>query len=357
MKLYIEKDYISGDIDYFNDNCSGTLSGKLLSDTKLELSETITKGSDICANGKHLFTLKNNIIYKANYYYLEGSKNTVIINKYSFTPKPNIWENIALKLKIERKNNDIKLLEDSLSEPKRLLEEAQEDKRQAQYLLDNNHTEVYKGGQCIELPLAEPKPEPFFDTQEKARNYALAYCSVSFGCRIGIELARDKLDTAAKRFLASQSCSLMVKNYIREGTLLDETMFNLLDAVSYEGCEEEGDGIFSGLIQGGSCIMSGATRLARVGQYINCIDYKTKEFHNTYLDWKNEPIKKKTACEKDLKVVKETPKIVAKYNDELHKIRDKITVKNKELEQLKRELKKVLLLRKKQSELIKELTK
>ena len=51
MDLYIHNNNISGKVDYFNDNCSGLIRGKVLSNDKLQLSEIIGEGSDICANG------------------------------------------------------------------------------------------------------------------------------------------------------------------------------------------------------------------------------------------------------------------------------------------------------------------
>ncbi len=354
MNLNIKNNRITGNINYFNDNCSGTVSGKILSKTQLRLSETITKGADICDNGTYLYDLQYQIISKASHYILEDDKHSVIINQYTFTPEPKIWNNVILKDKISQIETDIGNLENQMIKPKELIKEAKKKKQQSQYYLDNNHS-IYTDGQCIEPALETPPPDPLFDTREKAKKYALAYCSVSFGCRVGVELARDKLDTAAKRFLASQSCTLMVRTYQKQNTLLDETMFNLLDAVSYAGCSNDSDDIFSALVQGGSCIMSGATRLARVGQYMNCIDYKTKEFHNTYLDWKNAPKKKKTACDEDLKIVNETPKIIAKYNEEINTIQDKISTKHKQLQQLKNKLDKISSFRKKQSALIKQL--
>ncbi len=355
MKLYIEKEYISGEIDYPNDNCSGTIDGKIVSDTELKLSETITKGSDICANGTHLYSFKHHIISKANYYHLENIKNSVVINSYKFKPKPNIWGNISLKLAIENKETEIKTLKSKLIQPRLFIEEAKKKKQQAQYHLDHNHTKVYQDKQCIAPPLETPKPEPFYDTEEKAKLHALAYCSVSFGCRVGIELAREELDTTAKRFLASQSCTFMVRTYQEEGTLLDATMFNLLDAVSYAGCDSESDDIFSAILQGGSCVMSAATRLARVGQYMHCIDYKTQAFHNPYLDWKNEPKKKKMACERQVKIVNETPKIIKQYNEDISNLKQEIELKEAEKKQLEKNLRDVVELRKKQSILLEKL--
>ena len=147
------------------------------------------------------------------------------------------------------------------------------------------------------------------------------------------------------------------QSYQEKNTLLDETMFNLLDAVSYAGCEDESDGLFSAIVQGGSCVMSAATRLARVGQYINCIDYKTQEFHNTYLDWKNEPEKQKSACEKDLKVVQDTPKIVASYHEEIFNLNNEIKLKQEQKTHLKNKLNSMRELRKKQSTLLDTLQK
>lgn len=354
MKLNIENDNITGDIDYFNDNCSGTIKGKVLSKIKLEFSEIITQGSDICANGTYLYDYKYQIISKASSYTLDGEKHNVIINKYDFTPNTKIWNNVILKKDINQTKIDIEELKNQMIEPRKLIEEAERKKDQAQYHLDNNHTN-FIDGQCTIPPLAEPKPDPFFDTEEKANHYALAYCSVPFSCKVGVELAKNNLKTKTKIFLASQSCTLLVKDFIKKGTLLDETMVNLLDSVSYEGCNDESNDIFSTILQGGSCVMSGAVKIVRIEKYLHCIRSKTKKFHNTYLDWKNKPTKEKVACEKDLKIVNKTPEIVEKYNEEIINIKDKIVVKNKQLQQFKNDLTEVLLIRKKQSELIKKL--
>ena len=354
MNLYIDNNNITGDIDYPQYNCSGTISGQMLSNTKLKLSDNISEGKDICNNGTYLYHLEHQIISKASSYTLDGEKHNVIINKYDFTPNTEIWNNVILKKDINQTKIDIEELKNQMIEPRKLIEEAERKKDQAQYHLDNNHTN-FIDGQCTIPPLAEPKPDPFFDTEEKANHYALAYCSVPFSCKLGVELAKNNLKTKAKIFLASQSCTLLVKDFIRKGTLLDETMVNLLDSVSYEGCNDESNDIFSTILQGGSCVMSGAVKIVRIEKYLHCIRSKTKKFHNTYLDWKNKPTKEKVACEKDLKIVNETPKIVEKYNEEIINIKDKIVVKNKQLQQFKNGLTEVLLIRKKQSELIKQL--
>ncbi len=354
MNLSTYNNHITGDVNYFNDGCSGIVKGKILSSDKIELSETITRGSNICANGTYLYDLKHQIISKANSYTLENKKHSTTINKYEFTPAPKSWHNVILKEHIAQLEIDIDELRNDINITKQFIEKNEKSQKESKYYLEHNSTLI--NGECTTPPL-EPKPDPFYDTKEKAKHYALAYCSVSFGCRVGVELARDKLDTGAKRFLASQSCTLMVRNYQKNDTLIGETMFNLLDAVSYEGCDDSGDGLFSSIMQGGSCVMSGTIKLVRVQQYINCIAYKTEEFHNTYLDWKNAPTKKKTECEKDLKIVNDTPKIIVKHNEEISNIKSEITVKNTKLKQLNDELREVLLLREKQSELIKVLTK
>ena len=98
--------------------------------------------------------------------------------------------------------------------------------------------------------------------------------------------------------------------------------------------------------------MSAATRMARVGQYIGCIDYKTQEFHNTYLDWKNAPEKQKRACEKDLKIVEDTPKIVASHHKEISNLNNEIKLKQEQKTHLKNKLNAMRELRKKQSTLL-----
>ncbi len=355
MSLTALNNQITGDVDYYQDGCSGTITGKILSDSKMELSENITKGSDICNNGTYIFDLKYQIISKAQSYLLENKKNSVTINKYKFTPKANVWDYVTLHNEINNTKSELEDLEYLTYRPELSIEKAQKNKKLSQYFLEHN-TSVFKNGECTKPPLA-PKPKPFFDTKEKSKKYALAYCSVSFGCRVGVELARDKLDTAAKRFLASQSCTLMVRTYQKENTLLDETMFNLLDAVSYEGCEDDGDGFLGGIMQGGSCFFSTATRLARVGQYIGCIDSKTEEFHNTYLDWKNEPSKKKNECETHLNIVTNTPKLVKKYNQKLEIVQSKTDKEKLALQKLEQKLQAQELLRQKQQEFIKLLEK
>ena len=134
-------------------------------------------------------------------------------------------------------------------------------------------------------------------------------------------------------------------------------MFNLLDAVSYEGCGSEADGILSALFKGGSCVMSTATRLARASQYVNCISYKTKKFHNAYLDWKNEPQKKKDDCEAQIKIIENIPKIINKYHEKIEKISKLQNRHQKQLEAYIDELKNIELLRKKQLKMIKTLKK
>jgi hypothetical protein len=99
--------------------------------------------------------------------------------------------------------------------------------------------------------------------------------------------------------------------------------------------------------------MSTATRLARVGQYIGCIESKTQEFHNSYLDWKDKPSKKQKECMAHLKNVTDTPKLVEKYNKQLEIIQAKMDKKSLELQNLEQELKAKELFRQKQEEFIK----
>lgn len=357
MKLYIGKESISGEVDFQDDICKGSLKGKLISNTQLVLNENITTGSDVCENGTHLYNFKYNIINESVHYDLENIKNKLIINSYTFTPKSHIWHNTSLKLDIEEVQKQIEALKESLKEPRLAIQQAKKEMMQAQYQLEHNHTGVYQDGECIAPALATPKPEPFYESEEKAKHHALAYCSISFGCRVGVELARDTLDTGSKRFLASQGCTYMVASYQQEGTLIDETMFNLLDAVSYAGCDTEADGIFSGMMKGGSCIMNTATRLARVSQYVGCIEYKTKEFYDSYLNWKHAPQKRKDACEKDLEVVNITPEIIRRKEMKIKAIQTNMDNTNKVLEQLNSKLKTLQLLRMQQQNMIDTLQK
>lgn len=354
IHIYIEEQSITGDVDYYNDGCAGELKGQLFPEHTLLLKEEIKTGKALCDNGIYSFALKDEIIFKPNYYLVEDKNNSVSLATYHFTAHQTSWDNLALKDEIAEKKIDIDSLHNDIKIIQSFIGEKLAQAEKSKTYIEHNSSMIH--GVCTKPPL-EPKPKPFFNTEEKAKKYALAYCSVSFGCRIGVELGRDKLDTAAKRFLASQSCSILVKDYISRGTLLDETMFNLLDAVSYEGCDEAGDGLLSGLIQGGSCIMSGVTRLARVEQYVNCIDYKTKEFHNTYLDWKNAPIQKEKACKAHLKMMKETPAIIGKYQQEIESIELKIAQEQKNLKRVESKLTQTQALRKKQKALIQTLTR
>lgn len=306
-------------------------------------------------NGIHLYQLKDNLISKAIYYHLNKDKNSVTINKYKFIPNQDIWDNIDLKDDIRQQEIEVSKLQTKIDDIEKLVLQAKNTKYKSQNYLDNNLSN-YVDNKC-KTPSLAPTPTPLFDSKDKSKNYALAYCSISFGCRVGVELARDKLDTAAKRFLASQSCTLMVRTYQKDNTLLDETMFNLLDAVSYAGCENESDGILSGMAKGGSCVMSAVTRLARVGQYIDCIGYKTEQFHNSYLDWKNAPQNKKLECDTHLDTVNNSPKIVDKHNADISKISDKQNKDKEQLEAYKNELKSTRLLRKNQLKLLNKLEK
>lgn len=353
LKLQIQDNLIKGNIDYFNDNCSGRVKGKILSNTQLQLFETIIKGSDLCDNGIHLLELKYHLISKAQYYHLANDKHNVKINKYDFVAKKESWDNVLLKKKITDQETEIKKIQNKINDKKELITKAKHKKQEAQKYLENNLSN-YTNNICLTPPL-QKKPKPFFDTEEKAEKHALAHCSVSFGCRAGIELARAKLNTSSKRFLASQGCTLLLKDYMGNNTLSEETMFNLLDAVSYEGCGSEAEGILSGLFKGGSCLMSTATRLTRASQYINCISYKTEKFHNTYLDWKNEPEKKKMDCETNLKLVNDSPQIITTYKKEISKLSQKKNKATEKLETYKDEFKNIEVLRKKQLKLIKDL--
>ena len=148
---------------------------------------------------------------------------------------------------------------------------------------------------------------------------------------------------------------MMIREYQGRNTLMDETMFNLLDAVSYSGCSEDGDDIFSALLQGGSCLMSGAIKLARVQQYLSCIDYKTEAFYKSYLNWRDTPQQRKMECEAHLNIIANTPDIIEKYQVQIEDIKTKINQKMKQLQQLKDELQTVLKLRDTQSKLLKQL--
>ena len=88
MHLSSLNNQITGDVDYYLDGCVGTLTGEVTSNNLLKISETISKGSDICENGTYTFELEYQIIFKAKSYLLENKENSVTINKYSFTPKP-----------------------------------------------------------------------------------------------------------------------------------------------------------------------------------------------------------------------------------------------------------------------------
>lgn len=297
--------------------------------------------------------MKYQIIDNANSYTLEDSVHNVTINQYQFTPNPYTWNNKEIINEIDNLKRDISELNDEILRQEKLIGETKKSKNESQQYLQTD-IETFTNGKCKRPPFHKP-PEPLFDTKEKASHHALAYCSISFGCKVGVELAKGKLKTAPKIFLASQACTLLVSAYQDEDILLDETMFNLLDTVSYSGCNSESDDIFSGIIKGGSCVMSGAIKLMRVEQYLTCIDYKTQEFYNTFLDWKDEPKNRQKACEQHLKNVDNTPEILKEFQQNILSLRENIKTKTKQQQQLKNKLQEVLSLRDLQSQMIKQL--
>lgn len=326
--------------------------GELVSENELKLYETITKGSDVCANGQFSYELQDGIINQANYYRLENDKHKVEIDQYHFEADSFEWNNEIIHQSIANTRYEIRQFEKEIVKLETLIKESENNITQSKRYLETNAT--FNNGKCAKPELA-PEPFPLYDTEEKASHYALAYCSVSFGCRVGVELAREKLNTGMKRFLASQTCSLMVLDYRANNTVLDETMFNLLDAVSYSGCSGESDDPFSALFQAGSCMMSGAIKVARVGQYMDCIAYKTDEFYNYYLDWKNAPEKAKILCENNINTIEKTPQKIVYYKGNITKFKKKIALKEKALNAILDELKNAKNLRENQSQLLKKL--
>ena len=80
MHLDVSDHQITGTVDYYQDGCAGVVRGEVLSNNILKLSETITKGADLCANGTYALVLKYGLVAKAQYYLLEDKQHSVTLN-------------------------------------------------------------------------------------------------------------------------------------------------------------------------------------------------------------------------------------------------------------------------------------
>lgn len=105
----------------------------------------------------------------------------------------------------------------------------------------------------------------------KAEQHALAYCSMSIGCDIVVELFGDKLDNMAKRFFASEACSRAVSELRNENYTPDQMALNAFDALVNAGCSSESEEFIKGV----SCVTKASLIGVKFIAFMECVERNT----------------------------------------------------------------------------------
>lgn len=254
------------------------------------------------------------------------------INRYEREISSSQHNILILESEIAKENDNIRNYKSSISASEESIKKYKEniDKakngllRSKSYLSGNS--DVFINGQC-KRPSLGPQPRPYCESWDEAKEYALAYCSMSAGCNAVILAASDELDTFAKRFLASEACSRMVSELRDEGYFPDSsTAVNALEALSDTGCNNEDSGSFSTIIKVLGCVTSASIKLAKINSYINCTERKAKACYSSYTSWQNKPEKRQRECMINVKNIaiykNDIPKYEKWINVKLSSIQD-----------------------------------
>ena len=258
------------------------------------------------------------------------------INRYERETSSSQHNILILESEIAKENDNIRNYKSSISKSEESIKKYKEniDKakngllRSRNYLSEN--PDVFINGQC-KRPGLGPKPRPYCESWDEAKEHALAYCSMSVGCDAVILAASDELDTFSKRFLTSEACSRMVSEFQDEGYSPDATAVNALEALSDTGCNNEGSGFFSAIIKGLGCVMSASIKLAKINSYINCTERKAKACYSSYTIWQKKPEKRQRECMINVKNI-------AIYKNDIPKYEKWITVKLNSIQDNKKKI-------------------
>ncbi|CAH2030051.1 hypothetical protein [Trichlorobacter ammonificans] len=181
----------------------------------------------------------------------------------------------------------------------------------------NNNPDVYVENTCV-TPARGPKPKPLCESKEKATEYALARCAISYkGCDATLSLLGGKLDTFSKKFLASEICDRLVEHYQGNSYNSYTTARNAMEAVADRGIERGG---FWGVV-------GGVTKLAIEAQkyddFQRCRNNESSRCYNAYVDWWNGPFNKKEQCENSVKTIAASKDDIETYEYRIYKLKSK----------------------------------
>lgn len=155
-----------------------------------------------------------------------------------------------------------------------------------------SHPTVFVRQSCMEPPRGR-RPDFSCTTAGEARNQALAVCAISYkGCDVVVERFKAQLDSADKRFLASQACESKLAELMGEQRSAEDIAVDGVLAVADDRCENGG---FFGKTIG--CLYSYAGKAAKFVQFVSCVDEKTQRCTANYQNWANGPANAKKSCE------------------------------------------------------------
>ena len=249
-------------------------------------------------------------------------------------------------------NNDIVKLNEQISDSENYLISTKNEEKQLEDNIDfskkkiassirhlKSNPDVFVNLKCV-TPSHKRKPEPFCNSQTKAKEFGLSYCSMSAGCDVALFVAGEKLDSFSKRFLASEACSRTIHELNRVGYTPDKIALNALEALSDTGCSDMNvDGIFTGLLWLTSCTMSYSIKMAKIMQYVNCVDRETENCYENYLNWRDEPSKRRNLCQKNVSQFYKENDNLKLYTEKLKNEREVISVLEKRIVDYKAKLK------------------
>ena len=188
-----------------------------------------------------------------------------------------------LKREVHQLEDDLSTSQEKISEAKKSL---------------NNNPDVYNGYSCI-TPHRGPEPKFSCHTQKESNEKALAGCAISYkGCDAVLAAFGDKLDDKSERFLASQTCKMLVAEMQGESRSAEAVV---VDGVTTYAKDRRKNGGFFGKFLG--CSWAISSEIHKFSVFSSCVENKSIACYKNYQDWFNGPTNRKNKCEENLATI------------------------------------------------------
>lgn len=175
--------------------------------------------------------------------------------------------------------------------------------------------DVYNGSSCI-TPARGMMPKFSCQTVDEAKQKSLAACAISYkGCDIALSSYKEKLDSEAKKFLASEACEQMLAEIQGEERRIGDTIIDGFGAVTKNLCDS--DNIVVKFL---GCTYYAATEITKFANFLDCTSKKRSQCLSNYSNWREGPEKKKAECDSKLSDITTYKRNISDFSE---KIREK----------------------------------